>query len=207
MKKIFLILTIIITSFAMTGCLDSGKNTESYEEVKTPPQTTESTTTKNNSSSSNESDTYADLLTQYSKALKEKWGGSDLNMNDMSLMMLDCYGSDPQKNIGYTLLDLDNDKSKELIIATTDAISDDYYGKLIFDVYTLNKNGSPIKVLTSTDRNRYYYAGENKFANIGSNSAGDAIETTVKMANGKLTDTGSTTASTSYKQLQLTLIE
>ena len=202
MKKIFLILTIIVMTFVMTGC-----NTKQTGEMENFPQTNESNTSGNNSNSntSNESETYSELLTKYTTALKEKWTGSDLSLNEMSLMMIECYGVNPQKNIGYVLLDIDNDNSKELIIATTDAITDDYYGKLIFDVYTLNEKGTPIKILTSSDRNRYYYVGENKFANLGSNSAGDAVDTTVKMENGKLIDMNHTTAPTDYVQLQLSL--
>lgn len=45
--------------------------------------------------------------------------------------------------------------------------------------------------------------GGNRFANIGANSASDSVDTTVQLENGTLTDLGSITEPSAYRQMEL----
>ncbi len=203
-KRIICLVLALIMAFAVTGCKNTENDTKTTGGVQSPVQTDEPSSPEPTAPAAPDAtEAYGDLLDKYHSALSEKWGGGDLNQNNMSLMISDCYGLAPADNIGYALQDLDGNGVQELIIAATQAITDDYYGKIVFDVYTLDQSGSPVKVLTSTDRDRYYYAGENRFANLGSNGAGETIDTTWKFENGKLSDMKSATAPADYVQLEL----
>lgn len=202
MLMVFVVLT-------MTGCFRNNQSAAKPTDETEPsaqsnkPETTGKIPNPTDSVALNEMEAYAELLNQYASALNEKWSGGTLIEGDMSLLLADCYGAAPLENIGYTLLDLDGDGIKEFIVAATAGITDEFYGKLVFDVYTLNASGSPVKALSSTERDRYFYAGENKFANLGSNGAGDAIETTFKLEGEKLVDMAYATAASDYIQLEL----
>lgn len=148
-------------------------------------------------------DAYTTQLALYSTALEQRWSGAQLMENELNYMMADCYGDTPFQNIGYTVEDLDGNGSPELIVGTTANVSDDFFGKLIFELYTLDENGALIKSFDSWERNRYYYAGDNLFAYLGSSSASDSVETTVKWENNSLTDLGTITPQTAYVQLAL----
>ena len=56
----------------------------------------------------------------------------------------------------------------------------------------------------SIARDRYYYVGENKFANLGASGADDSVDVTVQYVGGSLTNTGLVTDPVDYVQLELT---
>ncbi len=151
--------------------------------------------------------TSSDIYNLYRQAIEEKWDGSKLAENSMSLMLLDCYGTSPFDNIGYTYTDLDGNGKEEFVIALTDAFTDDYYGKLVLDVYSVDDNGEAVHALSSGDRNRYYYAGSNLFANIGSEAASVDVNTTLKLQGGELIDTTTITEPADYQQIKLNLFD
>ena len=107
----------------------------------------------------------------------------------------------PSGTVGYAVEDLDGNGIFELAIGTISG--DDFYGKLIFVLYTLDEGGKPVLIFSSSDRDRYYYAGDNKFANVGSSSAFDSFATTLKLKDEKLTDLAYTTKPTDYVQMIL----
>ena len=121
--------------------------------------------------------------------------------------LADCYGTTPLENIGYAIADFDGNGRLELAVGATNAISDAFYGKVIFDLYTVDENGCCIEVFSSGARNRYYYAGEYRFANIGSDSAATSFETTVKLQDTEILDMTQTTSPTDYVQLELSAFE
>lgn len=102
---------------------------------------------------------------------------------------------------GYLLKDIDGDGSVEMIIATM-VPEDPYYGKMVLLMLT-NDGEYSSQVLASAERSRYYYAGENKFAYVGSNGAADSLETTYAYENGELKDLTVVTPEADYVQLEL----
>ena len=88
----------------------------------------------------------------------------------------------------------------ELIIGTIS--TDDFYGKLIFVLYTVDDDGEPVQIFSSIERNRYYYAGGTRFANIGSSAFDDSFATTLKLEGEGLVDMTFTTDPKDYVQMQ-----
>lgn len=145
---------------------------------------------------------YAVVIGEYYTALEQRWNGAELMEDGLNYMAADCYGEEPLENLGYAIADIDGDGVQELLIGTIKA--DEFYDKMIFSLYTLDENGVNKLVFDGTERNRYYYAGENRFANLGSSAFNESLETTVKLEEGEMIDMTYTTAPADYVQLELT---
>lgn len=140
---------------------------------------------------------YNAIINQYREALTEQWSGQQLMDADMNYLIRDV----APKTVGYGLYDLDGDCVAELVIGTVSG--DEYYGKMIFDLYKLDESGNAALVFRTTERNRYYHAGGARFANLGSSGADDSIETTLELDGLKWTDLGYVTDPAEYSQLGL----
>ena len=81
---------------------------------------------------------------------------------------------------------------------------DEFYGKLIFSLYTLDEKGVPQLLFDSTERNRYYYAGSFCFANLGSSGWNSSFVTTLKLEGHEMIDMTYTTDPADYVQMELT---
>lgn len=145
---------------------------------------------------------YAVVIGEYYTALEQHWNGAELMEDGLNYMAADCYGEEPLENLGYAIEDIDGDGVQELLIGPIKA--DEFYEKMIFGLYTLDENGVNKLVFDGTERNRYYYAGENRFANLGSSAFNDSFETTVKLEDGEMIDMTYTTAPADYVQMKLT---
>ena len=145
---------------------------------------------------------YAVVIGEYYTALEQRWNGAELMEDGLNYMAADCYGEEPLENLGYAIVDLDGDGVQELLIGPINA--DEFFDKMIFSLYTLDENGVNKLVFDGTERNRYYYAGENRFANQGSSAYNDSFDTTVKLEDGEMIDMTYTTAPADYVQLELT---
>ena len=169
-----------------------------------------STETKEQAPSVSESEAtaaYNDIISIYSTALSEQWTGQNLWDHNLNYMIADCYGEDPFENIGYAIKDIDGNGTAELLIGTTAKVTDEFYGKMIFDLYGLDGNGGTVQIFTSGERDRYYYAGSGLFANQGSSGAADSFDTTLSLSNGALSDLGYATEASAYQQLDLQQFE
>ena len=142
-------------------------------------------------------DVYEPILKQYRTALEENWTGQQLADAELNYMIKDV----PSEAVGYAVDDLDDDGIPELAIGTISG--DEFYGKLIFELYTLDDYGDPVQVFSSIERNRYYYAGGIRFANIGSSAFDDSFVTTLKLEGEGLVDMTFTTDPKDYVQMQL----
>ena len=162
------------------------------EPVQTPPPTTGAAIPE----------PYALVIEHYYTALNDGWDGARMLEAGLNYMAADSFFEAPLEDIGYTVTDLDRDATEELVIGTLK--EDAFYGKLIFSLYTLDDTGNPLLLIDSTERNRYYYAGDIRFANIGSSSWNDSFVTTLKLENKELVDMTYTTDPGDYAQMELT---
>ena len=143
---------------------------------------------------------YEPIVLQYRTALEENWSGQQLVDADMNFMVQNV----PPETVGYAVEDLDGNGTPELIIGTNCA--DVFYEKMVFLLYTVGENGEPVQLFSSNERNRYYFAGGSRFANLGSSSADSSFATTWKLEGEELVDMTCTTDPKDYVQMALTPI-
>ena len=129
---------------------------------------------------------YADVFATYATLLTEGWGGEELMSHDLPLLIMYCVGDAPFDNIGYLLLDVDGDGTQELLTGTL--ASDEFYAPIVFEMYTLNPEGSVVRVFSSQERARYYLCEDNSFLFEGANSAADSVRCFYSYAAGTLTE-------------------
>lgn len=142
---------------------------------------------------------YADVFATYTTLLTEGWGGEELMAHDLPLLIMYCTGNAPFDNIGYLLLDVDGDGTQELLTGTT--LDDPFYAPIVFEMYTLNPDGSIARVFSSQERARYYLCDDNTFLFEAANSAADSVRCSYSYAAGTLTelpDTGALLQTLSY---------
>lgn len=140
---------------------------------------------------------YETELELYRAALKEAWDGQRLTEAGMDVILTDLAAV----TVGYCVDDLDGDGVPELAVGTMDGGG--FYDRLILTLYTMDEEGNAQLVFASGARDRYYYAGGTRFANLGSSPADDSFETTVKLEGGALVDMTFTTAPENYVQMEL----
>ena len=144
---------------------------------------------------------YAGIVENYVTAAREGYDRQAMRDKDLNDLAADV-GDTPLETLGYTIDDLDGDGIRELAIGT---ISDnDFLGKLILDLYTLDEAGAPKLLFRSRERDRLYSEGSNIFANVGSSGAADSFSTTLELKNGELLDLEKETPAEYYTQLDLT---
>ena len=191
MKKIALIIALLMVCH-LTAC-GSAMQEPSTAPEQSLPVSAETAAAADSVSTSGET-TYSKILNIYARALREKWDGASLMEHNM----------DTLENVGYIIADLDGDGIQELAIGTTERLTDEFYGKLLLALYTRDGEDTVRTVFQSIARDRYYYVGENKFANLGSSGADDSVDVTVQYAGGSLTNTGLVTDPVDYVQMELT---
>lgn len=131
---------------------------------------------------------YEEIIQGYQTALKEQWDWEKIEENGYSGMLLDFYGEDASKEIGYVLYDLDLDGVAELLIGETD--TEEVVNRIILDAYTL-ENGQAKQIFTSESRDRYYIVGDEgnravMIAEEASNSAANSGWFYYILSDGKL---------------------
>lgn len=144
---------------------------------------------------------YATVIGEYKTAVDESWNAEQLMSVELNYMIAEyCrYASEPQ--LGYAVTDIDKDGVAELLLGAM--AEDEFYGKMIFSLYTLDENGMPVLVFDSMERNRYYYAGDNLFANLGASSADSDFVTTLRYETGEMIDMTYTTEAEDYVQMEM----
>lgn len=141
---------------------------------------------------------YEAIISQYQTAISEGWSGQQLVDAGLNYMIHDVQ----PEAMGYTVEDLDGDGTPEFAIGT--ASGDAFYGKLILALYTLDDDGEPVQIFSSIERDRYYYAGGIRFANLGSSAFDDSFATTLKLEGKELVDMTYITDPADYVQMELT---
>lgn len=130
---------------------------------------------------------YGKVVDEYRQMIREKWDLDKVFEKELSSMVPNFYDMDAEKEVGYTLYDLDGDGKKELLIGETDTKLP--VNRIIFDAYTL-KNNQAVQLFVSQDRNLYYLTKDNKgtllVANEGSNGAANSGWHYYEVKGGKL---------------------
>lgn len=119
---------------------------------------------------------YQPVIAKYVTALTEHWSGEACSNADISILV--SYATSPSE-LGYALLDLDNDGTDELIIAN------DAERQVIYDLYSL-VDGKLVHVFTGWDRNSYELREGFRILNIGSNGAASADYVYCHLSRGQL---------------------
>ena len=119
---------------------------------------------------------YQPVIAKYVTALTEHWGGEACSNADISILV--SYATSPSE-LGYALLDLDNDGTDELVIAN------DAERQVIYDLYSL-VDGKLVHVFTGWDRNSYELREGFRILNIGSNGAASTDYVYCHLSRGQL---------------------
>ncbi|MDY5563904.1 MAG: hypothetical protein SPF74_01605 [Candidatus Limivicinus sp.] len=195
MKKLFsilLILTLCLTAFtacggkAEPGPVPTAAPTAEPAAEPTAAPTAEPAAEPAAPSEADPIAAYADVFATYTTLLSEGWGGEELMAHDLPLLIMYCVGDAPFDNMGYLLLDVDGDGTQELLTGTL--ASDEFYAPIVFEMYTLNPEGSVVRVFSSQERARYYLCDDNTFLFEGANSAADSVRCFYSYAAGTLTE-------------------
>lgn len=173
---------VIVVMNATTGDTQTGKATlEAFAntfDLSLAPRTqnapVETTAPTENGTAIPEA--YQPVIAKYVTALTEHWGGEACSNADISILV--SYATSPSE-LGYALLDLDNDGTDELIIAN------DAERQVIYDLYSL-VDGKLVHVFTGWDRNSYELREGYRILNIGSNGAASADYVYCHLSNGQL---------------------
>ncbi len=145
---------------------------------------------------------YATVIGEYYTTLEEEWDAAAVMEAGLNYLVADSFFDTPLEDIGYAVTDLDGDGMDELAIGPM--AGDEFFGKMVFSLYTLASDGVPQLLFNSTERNRYYYAGGSNFANLGSSDWNESFVTTRKLEDRKLIDVTYTTDPVDYVQMELT---
>ena len=173
---------VIVVMNATTGDTQTGKATlEAFAntfDLSLAPRTRNAPveTTAPTESGTAIPEAYQPVIAKYTTALMEHWGGEACSNADISILV--SYATSPSE-LGYALLDLDNDGTDELIIAN------DAERQVIYDLYSL-VDGKLVHVFTGWDRNSYELREGYRILNIGSNGAASADYVYCHLSNGQL---------------------
>lgn len=173
---------VIVVMNATTGDTQTGKATlEAFAntfDLSLAPRTRNAPaeTTAPTESGTAIPEAYQPVIAKYVTALTEHWGGEACSNADISILV--SYATSPSE-LGYALLDLDNDGTDELIIAN------DAERQVILDLYSL-VDGKLVHVFTGWDRNSYELREGFRILNIGSNGAASADYVYCHLSNGQL---------------------
>ena len=173
---------VIVVMNATTGDTQTGKATlEAFAntfDLSLAPRTRNAPveTTAPTESGTAIPEAYQPVIAKYVTALTEHWGGEACSNADISILV--SYATSPSE-LGYALLDLDNDGADELIIAN------DAERQVIYDLYSL-VDGKLVHVFTGWDRNSYELREGYRILNIGSNGAASADYVYCHLSNGQL---------------------
>lgn len=142
---------------------------------------------------------YAELLDQCHTVVSEGWDMGKLMADESGLLSVLLAGR-TTADVGYRYADLDADGTVELLLGLLD--EDEFYQNLILGLYTVDDaDHAVVPVFRSAERDRYYYAGGDRFAHVGSSGAADSMDTTVQYADAALQDLGAQTES--YQDAEL----
>ena len=99
----------------------------------------------------------------------------------ISMVRVDIEGT---VTLGYCMDDLNQDGIPELIVGYCGQSDDTPYSNILYAAYTCQDN-APILLFSGWYRNAYYYLGDGRFLNCGSNSAASSLYATYVLKPGE----------------------
>lgn len=102
---------------------------------------------------------YDEIIYQYYEGKISNWSIQDFREANL------CYLAGYENELGYCLMDINEDGTDELLIGSADT-----YVGMFFDLYTM-VDGQRLLVASSGERDRYYVCQDRTIANEGSSSA------------------------------------
>lgn len=117
---------------------------------------------------------YQEIVDTYVMAIEEGWNPAQCSEGGISILTAEVTNPD---TVGYTLMDVDEDGSQELLM--TD-------GDLIYDMFSLSPEGEEILWVTSMDRIQYRLCLDNLISCVGSSSAARSYYTYYRFSNNTL---------------------
>lgn len=117
---------------------------------------------------------YQEIVDTYVTAVEEGWNPAQCSEANISILSAEVTSPD---DVGYTLVDVDEDGSQELLM--TD-------GDLIYDMFSLSPEGEAILWVTSMDRIQYRLCLDNLISCVGSSSAARSYYTYYRFSNNTL---------------------
>ena len=131
---------------------------------------------------------YAEPISLYKAALSAMWEEGKYFENDMSPLASYYYDANPLDNVGYALMDLNNDGCYELLIGAMQ----DAQNPILFELWTWTQGSdAPTRLAVSHAKNCYflmYYSEEGVYmiANEGSNGAANSAHHYYSLQDGGL---------------------
>lgn len=127
---------------------------------------------------------YQDILDKYCGVLTEAdFGDAFPGDGEVSILVRNFFDREPLRRVGWALSDLDGDGVPELVIGTVE--NEEFYGDILFDVFTL-ADGEPQRLVQSMERDRWYYLQGRRLLEEGSGGAGTDTWTVWEAKNGQL---------------------
>lgn len=127
---------------------------------------------------------YQDILDKYRAVLTEgNFGEAFPGDGEVSILVRNFFDREPLRRVGWALSDLDGDKVPELVIGTVE--NEEFYGNILFDVFTL-ADGQPQRLIQSMERDRWYYLQSRQLLEEGSGGVGTGTWTVWEARNGQL---------------------
>ena len=161
-KKLICVICLMFVVFV--SCCNANGNKP--EEPKPEPETPE---------------VYSELQNKYQDFHDAGFSMAERMESELNYMFPDC------EKYEFTVSDLDGDGSEEMLIKCLDP--NDFFKDMVFDLYTLDKEGKPVLVFAGAERNRYYSTeNANIFRHEGSNSAFDSFSCLEKYENGAMVE-------------------
>ncbi len=186
MKKKMTDITLITAALLLTACgtqaqpdaaegTQSGIGTTVAESVMTEQTTEVSQTTETVQTAEGTQEAlttaadYDEIIENYRTMIREKWDASQIFDTEYSPVLgYLSESADAQDAVGYTMMDVNGDGVDELLIGETD--TELAANRLIFDAYTM-KDGQPVQLFVSHERNRYYLSEDESGAILVANEA------------------------------------
>lgn len=148
---------------AGTEAVESTVETQATAESQTAESTQESTAVLGTATS------YDEIIENYRTMIQEKWDASQIFETDYSPVLSYLTDADnAQDTVGYVKMDINGDGEDELLIGETD--TELAVNRMIFDAYTM-KDGQPVQLFVSHERNRYYLCEDESGAILVANEA------------------------------------
>ena len=146
---------LIMAMLGGCGALDGMQNHETEPSVSATVTSTEESTEGGNDNKRDPSyyieEVYSEQIGRYYTPLWELWDVSKYIENELCVIPSFYYTGNSLENVGFGLVDLDNDGSWELVIG---AIMNADTDPSIFEIWTL-KNGEPVMLVQGNSDNRY----------------------------------------------------